>query len=77
MSGIGGSAGEIETQADDLRHMRDTVLGLIAAYLLVVGPIDYLLVHRVLSSPVTVFSNQQMVEEPGMFYPALLTIINW
>ncbi|MGO2519185.1 MAG: ClpP family protease [Microbacterium sp.] len=29
-SGIGGSAGEIETQADDLRHMRDTVLGLIA-----------------------------------------------
>ncbi len=30
-AGIGGSAGEIETQADDLRHMRDTVLGLIAA----------------------------------------------
>ena len=30
-SGIGGSAVEIETQADDLRHMRDTVLGLIAA----------------------------------------------
>lgn len=29
-SGIGGSAGEIETQADDLRHMRDTVLALIA-----------------------------------------------
>lgn len=29
-SGIGGSAGEIETQADDLRHMRDTVLGLIS-----------------------------------------------
>ncbi|MGO2746972.1 ClpP family protease [Microbacterium sp.] len=29
-SGIGGSAGELETQADDLRHMRDTVLGLIA-----------------------------------------------
>ncbi|MGO3190938.1 MAG: ClpP family protease, partial [Microbacterium sp.] len=29
-SGIGGSAGEMETQADDLRHMRDTVLGLIA-----------------------------------------------
>lgn len=30
-AGIGGSAGELETQADDLRHMRDTVLGLIAA----------------------------------------------
>lgn len=30
-AGIGGSAGEIETQADDLRHTRDTVLGLIAA----------------------------------------------
>jgi ATP-dependent Clp protease protease subunit len=30
-AGIGGSAGEIETQADDLRHMRDTVLGLISA----------------------------------------------
>ncbi|WP_435748317.1 ClpP family protease [Microbacterium sp. PMB16] len=30
-AGIGGSAGEIATQADDLRHMRDTVLGLIAA----------------------------------------------
>ena len=29
-SGIGGSAGEMEMQADDLRHMRDTVLGLIA-----------------------------------------------
>ncbi|WP_372968655.1 ClpP family protease [Microbacterium sp.] len=29
-AGIGGSAVEIETQADDLRHMRDTVLGLIA-----------------------------------------------
>ncbi|WP_337001182.1 MULTISPECIES: ClpP family protease [unclassified Microbacterium] len=29
-AGIGGSAGEIETQADDLRHTRDTVLGLIA-----------------------------------------------
>jgi ATP-dependent Clp protease protease subunit len=30
-AGIGGSAGELETQADDLRHMRDTVLGLISA----------------------------------------------
>jgi ATP-dependent Clp protease, protease subunit len=30
-SGIGGSAVDIEVQADDLRHMRDTVLGLIAA----------------------------------------------
>jgi len=30
-SGIGGSAVEVEVQADDLRHMRDTVLGLIAA----------------------------------------------
>lgn len=30
-AGIGGSAVEIEVQADDLRHMRDTVLGLIAA----------------------------------------------
>jgi ATP-dependent Clp protease protease subunit len=30
-SGIGGSAVEIELQADDLRHTRDTVLGLIAA----------------------------------------------
>ncbi|QAY58993.1 ATP-dependent Clp protease proteolytic subunit [Microbacterium protaetiae] len=29
-SGIGGSAVEVEAQADDLRHMRDTVLGLIA-----------------------------------------------
>ena len=29
-AGIGGSAGEIETQADDLRHTRDTVLGLIS-----------------------------------------------
>lgn len=29
-AGIGGSAGEIETQADDLRQMRDTVLGLIS-----------------------------------------------
>ncbi len=29
-AGIAGSAVEIETQADDLRHMRDTVLGLIA-----------------------------------------------
>lgn len=30
-AGIGGSAGEVELQADDLRHMRDTVLGIIAA----------------------------------------------
>jgi ATP-dependent Clp protease, protease subunit len=30
-SGIGGSAVEIELQADDLRHTRDTVLALIAA----------------------------------------------
>lgn len=30
-AGIGGSAVEIEVQADDLRQMRDTVLGLIAA----------------------------------------------
>lgn len=30
-AGIGGSAVEIETQADDLRHMRDTVLGLVSA----------------------------------------------
>jgi ATP-dependent Clp protease, protease subunit len=30
-SGIGGSAVDIEVQADDLRHMRDTVLGLTAA----------------------------------------------
>lgn len=29
-AGIGGSAVEIELQADDLRHTRDTVLGLIA-----------------------------------------------
>ena len=29
-AGIGGSAVEIEMQADDLRHTRDTVLGLIA-----------------------------------------------
>jgi ATP-dependent Clp protease protease subunit len=29
-AGIDGSAVEIEAQADDLRHMRDTVLGLIA-----------------------------------------------
>ncbi|MFJ2367908.1 ClpP family protease [Microbacterium sp. NPDC087665] len=29
-AGIGGSAGELETQADDLRHTRDTVLGLIS-----------------------------------------------
>ncbi len=30
-AGIGGSAVDIEVQADDLRHMRDTVLGLVAA----------------------------------------------
>jgi ATP-dependent Clp protease protease subunit len=30
-AGIGGSAVEVELQADDLRHTRDTVLGLIAA----------------------------------------------
>lgn len=30
-AGISGSAVEVETQADDLRHMRDTVLGIIAA----------------------------------------------
>lgn len=30
-SGIAGSAVEVEVQADDLRHTRDTVLGLIAA----------------------------------------------
>jgi ATP-dependent Clp protease, protease subunit len=30
-SGIGGSAVEVEVQADDLRHTRDTVIGLIAA----------------------------------------------
>src|SRR4051794_26279921 len=29
-AGIGGSAGEVEVQANDLRHMRDTVLGIIA-----------------------------------------------
>ena len=29
-AGIGGSAVEIELQAGDLRHARDTVLGLIA-----------------------------------------------
>ncbi|PRY39876.1 ClpP family protease [Umezawaea tangerina] len=29
-SGIGGSAVEVEVQADDLRHTRDTVLGLIS-----------------------------------------------
>ncbi len=29
-AGIGGSAVDVEVQADDLRHMRDTVLGLIA-----------------------------------------------
>jgi ATP-dependent Clp protease, protease subunit len=29
-SGIGGSAVDVEVQADDLRHMRDTVLGIIA-----------------------------------------------
>ncbi len=29
-SGIGGSTADVEVQADDLRHMRDTVLGLIA-----------------------------------------------
>jgi ATP-dependent Clp protease protease subunit len=29
-SGIGGSTVDVEVQADDLRHMRDTVLGLIA-----------------------------------------------
>jgi len=29
-AGIGGTAVEIEVQADDLRHMRDTVLGIIA-----------------------------------------------
>jgi len=30
-AGIGGTAVDIELQADDLRHMRDTVLGIIAA----------------------------------------------
>jgi ATP-dependent Clp protease protease subunit len=29
-AGIGGTAVDVELQADDLRHMRDTVLGLIA-----------------------------------------------
>src|SRR5690349_24721237 len=29
-AGIGGSAADIEVQANDLRHMADTVLGLIA-----------------------------------------------
>jgi len=29
-AGIGGSAADIEVQANDLRHMVDTVLGLIA-----------------------------------------------
>ena len=29
-AGIGGSAVEVEVQADDLRHTRDTVLGIIA-----------------------------------------------
>ncbi|MFW6597743.1 ClpP family protease [Propionibacteriaceae bacterium Y2011] len=31
-AGIGGTAVDIELQADDLRHTRDTVLGLIAEY---------------------------------------------
>ncbi len=31
-AGIGGSAVDIEIQADDLRHTRDTVLGLIAGH---------------------------------------------
>ncbi|WP_353828061.1 ClpP family protease [Agromyces sp. SYSU T0242] len=31
-AGIGGTAVDIELQADDLRHTRDTVLGLIAGY---------------------------------------------
>lgn len=30
-AGIGGTAADVELQAHDLRHMRDTVLGLIAA----------------------------------------------
>lgn len=30
-AGIGGSAVEVEVQADDLRHMRDTVLALVAS----------------------------------------------
>jgi ATP-dependent Clp protease protease subunit len=29
-AGIGGSAVEVEVQADDLRHMRETVIGIIA-----------------------------------------------
>ena len=29
-TGIGGSAAEVEVQADDLRHMRETVIGLIS-----------------------------------------------
>ena len=31
-AGIGGTAVDIEIQADDLRHTRDTVLGLIAEH---------------------------------------------
>lgn len=31
-SGIGGSAVDVELQADDLRHTRDTVLGLVAEH---------------------------------------------
>ncbi len=31
-AGIGGTAGDIEIQADDLRHTRDTVLGLISSH---------------------------------------------
>lgn len=31
-AGIGGSAVDIEIQADDLRHTRDTVLGLISTH---------------------------------------------
>lgn len=31
-AGIGGTAVDVELQADDLRHTRDTVLGLIARY---------------------------------------------
>jgi len=30
-AGIGGSAVEVEVQADDLRHMRETVLGLVSS----------------------------------------------
>ena len=30
-AGIGGTAVDVELQADDLRHMRDTVLGITAA----------------------------------------------